>query len=104
MAAVRAKAGIADGSYDGAIDALIAEQLPALEATLIGPYGPEANLGATEIVTAELLDQIDRAEGGVQIGDVKDESLSSAGLRSQGWARLAPHRRDVGAVRAAGPR
>ena len=104
-AAVRAKAGLEGTAFDAALDALIAEQLPALEATLIGVYGPEADLGATEIVAAEMLDQLTRSGGAVQIGDlhVGAETTASA-LRAQGLARLAPYRRDLGAVRAAGPR
>lgn len=104
-AAVRAKAGLDGSAFDDAIAALIAEQLPALEATLIGFSGPEANLGATELVTAELLDQLARSGGEVQIGELRvGEEPSSTALRAQGLSRLAPYRRDLGAVRAAGPR
>ena len=103
-ARVRAKAGLTDTSFDPAIDDLIAEQVPAIEATLIGVYGPEADLGATEIVAAELLDQLNRQGGEVQIADLKIGGESSDGLRNQGWSRLAPYRKDAGAVRAVGPR
>ena len=84
---------------------MIAEQLPALESTLLGIVGPEANLGATELITAELLDQLAREGGAVRIGELQiGAEPSSAALRAQGAARLAPYRRDLGAVRAAGPR
>jgi hypothetical protein len=101
---VRAKAGLTDTSFDTAIADLIAEQIPAIETTLIGVYGPEADLGATEIVAAELLDQLNRQGGEVQIGELHIGSESSAALREQGESRLAPYRRDAGAVRAIGPR
>ena len=101
---MRAKAGLDDTSFDLAIALLVAEQIPALEATLEPPYGPEADLGATEVVAAELLDQLARATGEVQIGELRVGTESSAVLRAQGLARLAPYRRDRGAVRAAGPR
>lgn len=103
-ARARAKAGLTDTSFDNMIADLIAEQVPALEATLIGVYGPEADLGATEIVAAELLDQLNRQGGEVQILDLKVGGESSEALRSQGLARLAPYQRDAGAVRAIGPR
>lgn len=104
VGAVRTKAGLSDATYDAAIVTVIAEQVPALEAVLVGTLGPEANLGATEIVTAEILDQIDRAEGGVTLEGLRSEVASTAALRAQGWARLAPYGRDLGRVRAAGPR
>ena len=105
VAAVRAKAGLEGAAFDAAIADLIAEQIPALEATLVGIAGPEADLGATELVTAELIDQLARSGGAVQIGELRvGEEPSSAALRAQGAARLAPYRRDLGAVRAAGPR
>ncbi len=104
VAAVRAKAGLADATYDAAITALIAEQVPALQAALVPVFAPDADLGATEIVAAELLDQIGRAEGGIALGDLRNEVVSTENLRNQGLARLAPYRLDLGAVRAAGPR
>lgn len=104
VAAVRAKAGLADASYDAAITALIAEQVPALQATLVPVVAAEADLGATEVVTAEFLDQIGRAEGGIEIAGLRSETVEGAVLRAQGLARLAPYRLDLGAVRAAGPR
>ena len=104
VAAVRAKAGLTDASYDAAIAALIAEQVPALLATLAPVSSPDADLGATEVVTAELLDGIDRAEGGVVLDGLRSEIPSTDGLRARGLARLAPYRLDGGKVRAAGPR
>lgn len=104
IVAVRTKAGLSDSTYDSAITALIAEQVPALESVLVPVTAPETDLGATEIVTAELLDQIGRAEGGVEIGGVRTEVVESTALRAQGLARLAPYRLDLGTVRAAGPR
>ncbi|RYG23750.1 hypothetical protein EON82_13025 [bacterium] len=103
-ARVRAKAGLTDTSFDTAIADLIAEQVPAIEATLIGVYGPEADLGATEIVAAELMDQLNRQGREVQIGELSIGVESSDALRAQGMARLAPYRKDAGAVRAIGPR
>ena len=103
-ARVRAKAGLTDTSFDTAIADLIAEQVPAIEATLISVYGPEADLGATEIVAAELLDQLNRQGGEVQIGELRIGGESSDSLRTQGSARLAPFRKDAGAVRTIGPR
>ena len=104
-AAVRAKAGLDGTAFDDAIDALLAEQIPALAATLVGPTGAEADLGATEIAAAEMLDQLSRSGGAVQIGDLHvGGETTAAALRAQGLARLAPYQRDLGAVRAAGPR
>lgn len=101
---VRAKAGLTDTSFDTQIADLIAEQVPAIEATLIGVYGPEADLGATELVAAELLDQLNRQDGEVQVGELHIGGESTNELRAQGMARLAPYRKDAGAVRTIGPR
>ena len=105
VAAVRAKAGLDGTAFDSAITDLIAEQIPALEATLVGIVGPEADLGATELVTAELLDQLARSGGEARIGELQiGPEPSSVALRAQGAARLMPYRRDLGTVRTAGPR
>lgn len=102
---LRAKVGLEDdASQDAALAAVAAEQIPAIEATLIGIYGPEVELGVVEIVAAEYLDQVARSTGEVQIEGLRIGVESSAALRARGEARLAPYRRDAGVVRTAGPR
>lgn len=103
--ALRAKVGLEDDSQDALLEAIAAEQIPAIEATLVGAYGPEVDLGVSEIVAAEYLDTVARAGGELQIGELRvGAAESSAALRARGEARLAPYRRDAGVVRAAGPR
>lgn len=102
--ALRAKVGLEDDSQDSVLAALVAEQVPAIEATLAVVSGPEVELGVSEIVAAEYLDQVARSCGEVQIGELRVGVESSAALRARGEARLAPYRRDAGVVRAAGPR
>ncbi len=101
---LRTKVGLEDSSQDAVLAALVAEQVPALEATLAVTSGPEVELGIMEIVAAEYLDQVARSCGEVQIGELKVGVESSAALRARGEARLAPYRRDAGVVRTAGPR
>lgn len=104
-ATLRAKAGLGDDdSHDAALAALAAEQTPVLEASLTTTEPPEVALGIAEIVAAEFLDQMARGLGECRIGELSAGAPSSAELRARGEARLAPYRRDLRAVRAAGPR
>lgn len=104
-ATLRAKVGLeGDTSQDAVLEALVAEQTPAIEAMLIGIYGPEVDLGVTEIIAAEYLDQVSRSIGSVEIGELRIGAESSTELRARGEARLAPYRRDASVVRTAGPR
>ena len=108
---VKEKCGISDSGYDAAIDNLIAEVVPALEADLDLSTVDMAilNLGATELVCAEFLDQMAREAGvgeTVQIGDLhlQPATALSSQLRQQGLDRLSLARVNRAAVRAAGPK
>ena len=97
-------------TYDSAIDALIAEMLPAIEHSLDPLYLQDASnaglqaelrLGALEVIAAEFLAQRAREPGfmdEVQVGGVRLGPAWERGraLAEQGSARLAPYRRALG--------
>lgn len=103
---IKRKCQISDSSMDSAIDALIAEMVPALESSL----APEAiastdtgvlaavKLGVTELICSELLAQRSREPGfaeefqvgGIRVGQFWERGKQLAEL---GNARLAPFRR-----------
>lgn len=111
VATVRAKCRIPDTSLDAEIDALIDEQLPVIEYSILaehiantGDTGLQAtlNLGAAEVIAGEFLAQTFREPGVaevIEIGELKigdrlpprapinDPHL----LKDQGWKRLAPY-------------
>jgi len=101
-----------DTGYDAAIDALIAEMLPAIEHSIDPAYlantsdaglQAELRLGALELICAEFLAQRAREPGFVeelQVGGVRLGPAWERGrtLAEQGAARLAPYRRPQGAA------
>ncbi|HSI72387.1 MAG TPA: hypothetical protein VK934_04360 [Fimbriimonas sp.] len=103
-ARVKEKCGIADASYDTAIDNLILEIVPVLEYSILsealndGATGVQAtlNLAATEIVCGEFQAQRLREIGAgesVTIGDLRIEpsKLATAlDLLQQGFSRITP--------------
>lgn len=103
---VKRKCQISDTSQDSAIDALIAEMVPALEGSLAREALASADtrvqaaikLGVTELVCSELLAQRAREPGfgeEFQVGGIRVGQFWERGrqLAEQGNARLAPFRR-----------
>ncbi len=98
---VRERCGLPDGAQDGRINGLIGEMVPAL-VRLFDPAAladdtlhPLLNLGATELVAAEMLGLLFREEGArdlVVLGDLRIEPRpdDGAALRALGERRLAP--------------
>lgn len=108
-ARVKEKCSISETTYDTTIDNLIAEIVPALAAQLEEDASAIANLnlGATEIVCAELLCQLAREPGATERVNLNGMEISgrrlmddAAALRAQGQARLSPYRRNPGTVLA----
>ncbi len=116
---VKRKCMVASGdtTYDTAIDALIAEMLPAIEHSLDPAYlldvsdaglQAELRLGALELISAEFLAQRSREPGfmeELQVGGVRLGPAWERGraLAEQGAARLAPYRRALGGAAQALP-
>ncbi|BCW98983.1 MAG: hypothetical protein KatS3mg024_1810 [Armatimonadota bacterium] len=106
-----------EATYDSAIDALIAEMLPAIEHSLDPMYvqdtsntglQAELRLGALELIAAEFLAQRAREPGfmeELQVGGVRLGPAWERGraLAEQGSARLAPYQRALGAAAQALP-
>ncbi len=101
-ARVKEKCGIADTSYDTAIDNLILEIVPVIEYTVSSEAlaesgaGSTLNLAATEVVCGEFQAQRLRETGAsdsIAIGDLRLEPVKLAGaldLLQQGFNRLRP--------------
>jgi hypothetical protein len=101
---VKEKSGIADTDYDTAIDNLIAEFVPVMEASLDPVWLADSgvadtlNLGATEIVCGEFLLQMAREPGasegfsfnGFEVFSRKVVQEAES-LKAQGSTRLAPY-------------
>lgn len=109
---VKAKCRITTANFDDEIDALIEEQLPAIEFAIAETHlndvandGLQAtlNLGAAEIIAGEFLAQSFREPGACEeivFGEVrfgvrpgahfKSSIADPYGLKSQGWQRLSP--------------
>lgn len=114
VARVKEKCGLTGITYDSTITNLIAEFLPAIEFAIrpehladTGNLGLQAvlNLGATEIVGGELMQQIARAPDGSELVRIGDNEILQAepamwravfGLSERGWRRLRPFLRDDG--------
>ena len=107
LAGVKAKAAIADTTYDTAATALIAELVPGLEfwlqpAALASSDTRLTGLldsAATEYVAGDLLAQIGREPGALDdltVGDVtlkarwSGDMMDPSGLKASAAARLAP--------------
>lgn len=106
---VKAKSGLTGPEFDAEIAALVAELGPVIEASIDPCFlSPDAGsgvravleLGATEVVAGELLEQMWREPGAldrVSVGPVSVQPPSIEvlrhvlGLRERGWARLAPY-------------
>lgn len=111
VAAVRAKCRIVDTEFDTEIDALIDEQLPVIEYSILaehiantGDTGLQAtlNLGATEIIAGEFLAQTFREPGvaeEIQVGELTIGNrlppralvIDPYMLKEQGLERLSPY-------------
>jgi len=105
-ARVKEKCGVADGSYDAAIDNLIAEMAPAIEYVIRDQHLDDPDpkvqatlvLGATEIVCGEFMAQRLRepgayeatVTGGVETRPLWSSPVDPAGLKAQGYRRLGP--------------
>lgn len=103
-ARIKEKCGIADSTHDSAIDNLIAELSPAIEFNIRDTHLADSgnvnlqatlNLGATEIVAAEFLDQLARAPGASESLSVGSLTITPNDgparlLKSSGWRRLRP--------------
>jgi len=122
-ARVKEKCGIAVTTYDSTIDNLIAELVPVIQYAIRDEHLADAgnaplqatlNLGATEIVAAEFLDQLAREPGTfdtvvLEGFELRPSAAPIAWLRGRALARLRPFsKRDVGGalggVAAAGSR
>lgn len=102
-ARVKEKCGIADSGMDAAIDALILEVVPVVEARLRPEHlaatdsGTVATLAlaATEVVAGEALAQMDRAAGRGRLRLFGWEFVfggaDPSGLTERGWSRLTPY-------------
>src|SRR6188474_3217921 len=104
-ARVKEKCGINGTTYDSTIDNLISEMVGVFEYFIrpehiadSGNAGLQAtlNLGATEIVCAEFLEQLSREPGAAEKLTIGDLSLEPANgpaffIRKQGWGRLKPY-------------
>ena len=104
-ARVKEKCGIAGTTYDATIDNLISEMAGVIEYFIRPEYvadtgnaGLQAtlNLGATEIVCAEIMEQLAREPGASEklvIGDLSLEPANGPAffIRKQGWNRLKPY-------------
>ncbi len=116
-AKVKEKAGLATSDYDTLVDNLIADWVPALEFGLdpaalddTDNTGLQAtlNLGATEVVAGELLAQLAREPGGsevmffgwLEVRPAFTDLADPFGLKSQGFARLAPFQRSEDSLQA----
>lgn len=98
---VRERCGLADNSQDPRINTLVGEMVPALRRLLVPSavedetLHPLLNLGATELVAAEMLGILAREAGErdvIVLGDLKIEPRPDDGatLRALGERRLAP--------------
>ncbi|MBV6458960.1 MAG: hypothetical protein HONBIEJF_02099 [Fimbriimonadaceae bacterium] len=110
LSRVKEKAGVTVSDFDAEATSLIADWVPVIEFALrpeiladpTSGLVKTLDLGATELVAAELLDQVARKPGYFDSLDLDGFSLQpwpsivgSAGLlRDQGWARLRPYLRD----------
>jgi hypothetical protein len=118
---VKEKCGIAVTTYDTTIDNLIAEIVPVIQYAIReehiadtgnSPLQATLNLGATEIVSAEFLDQLGREPGAFETVsldgfELKPSAAPAFILRRRGLARLRPFgKRDIanaiGGVAASG--
>jgi hypothetical protein len=104
-ARVKEKCGISGTTYDSTIDNLISEMAAVIEHFVrpehiadTGNTGLQAtlNLGATEIVCGEFLDQLSREPGALEkivLGDLELEPAHGPAffIRKQGWGRLRPY-------------
>ncbi|MDX2064714.1 MAG: hypothetical protein SFX74_03120 [Fimbriimonadaceae bacterium] len=115
---VKARCQITGTAHDAAIDALIAEMVPAISVELSAEALASAdaqiaatlNLGATEIVAGEYLAWTMVAVGAMDTVSVdgfelRPASLNPAdpfGLKAQGYARLTPFRAKASGVIASG--
>ena len=104
-ARVKEKCCIAGTTYDATIDNLISEMAGVIEYFIRPEYiadtgnaGLQAtlNLGATEIVCSEFLEQLSREPGAGEKLTIGDLSLEPANgpaffIRKQGWGRLRPY-------------
>ena len=104
-ARVKEKCGFTGTTYDATIDNLISEMAGVIEHSIhpghiadTGNAGLQAtlNLGATEIVCAEFLEQLAREPGASEkltIGELSLEPVNDPAffIRKQGWARLKPY-------------
>jgi len=104
-ARVKEKCGISGTTYDSTIDNLISEMAAVIEHFIRPEYiadtgnaGLQAtlNLGATEIVCAEVLEQLAREPGASEkliIGDLSLEPANGPAffIRKQGWNWLKPY-------------
>lgn len=104
-ARVKEKCGIDDTSFDLTFDNLIAEVGPVLEYAIrsehiaeISNAGLQAtlNLGATEVVASEFLDQLAREPGAAEtltIGDLTliPSDVPASRLRASRWRRMRPY-------------
>ena len=104
-ARVKEKCGISGTTYDSTIDNLISEMAGVIEYFIrpehiadTGNAGLQAtlNLGATEIVCAEFMEQLAREPGAsekIVLGDLALEPTNGPAffIRKQGWGRLRPY-------------
>jgi hypothetical protein len=102
-ARVKEKCGIADSGMDAAIDALILEIVPVVEARIRPEHLADVDAGtvatlalaATEVVAGEVLAQLDRAAGRGKLRlfgwEFAFGGPDPSGMIAQGWGRLAPY-------------
>jgi hypothetical protein len=112
---VREKCGLTGTAFDSRINNLIAEWVPVIQHAIkpefladTGNAGLQAtlNLGATELVAGEFLDQLSRESGAseafffgwFEITPVWRRAGDPSGLKQQGALRLAPYLKHTGAL------
>jgi hypothetical protein len=112
---VREKCGLTGTTYDARINNLIADWVPVIEFAVradfiadTGNAGLQAtlNLGATELVAGEFLDQLSRESGATEafyfgwfeITPNWRRAGDPSGLKQQGALRLAPYLKHTDAL------